>query len=77
MKKYNVETETVETYSKLNNVTLLPSGKLTFNAAKVIVLNNGDEVSDGVSSSYVMLDETSDLYQAIMAEYFRLTGKIK
>ena len=70
MSKYNVETETVQTYEKINSVVLIPSsGKLIFSSSKMIVLADGEEVQESSDSSSVVIDESSDLYKAIMAEY--------
>ena len=70
MKKYNQETETVTVYEKIDSVVLIPSsGKLIFNSSKMLVLADGEEVQESSDSSSVVIDESSDLYKAIMAEY--------
>jgi hypothetical protein len=70
MSKYNVETETVQTYEKINSVVLIPSsGKLIFSSSKMIVLADGEEVRESSDSAAAVIDESSDLYKAIMAEY--------
>ena len=69
MKKYNEATESVTVYEKINSVVLLPSGKLIFNSSKMLVLESGDEVQEGSDSSSTVIDESSDLYVSIMAEY--------
>ena len=70
MKKYNQETETVTVYEKIDSVVLIPSsGKLIFSSSKMIVLADGEEVQESSDSSAVVIDESSDLYKAIMAEY--------
>jgi hypothetical protein len=70
MSKYNVETETVQTYEKINSVVLIPSsGKLIFSSSKMIVLADGEEVQESSDSAAAVIDESSDLYKAIMAEY--------
>jgi len=70
MSKYNVETETVQTYEKINSVVLIPSsGKLIFSSSKMIVLADGEEVQQSSDSAAAVIDESSDLYKAIMAEY--------
>ena len=68
-KKYNEATESVTVYEKINSVVLLPSGKLIFNSSKMLVLESGDEVQEGSDSSSTVIDESSDLYVSIMAEY--------
>ena len=68
-KKYNEATESVTVYEKINSVVLLPSGKLIFNSSKMLVLESGEEVQEGSATEEVMIDEDSDLYKAIMAEY--------
>ena len=67
--KYNETTESVSVYEKIDSVVLLPSGKLIFNSSKMLVLEDGEEVQESSSSGEVMIDEDSDLYKAIMAEY--------
>ena len=70
MSKYNVETETVQTYEKINSVVLIPSsGKLIFSSSKMIVLADGEELQESSDSAAAVIDESSDLYKAIMAEY--------
>ena len=70
MSKYNVETETVQTYEKINSVVLIPSsGKLIFSSSKMIVLADGEEVQESSDSAAAVIDASSDLYKAIMAEY--------
>lgn len=70
MSKYNVETETVQTYEKINSVVLIPSsGKLIFSSSKMIVLADGEEVQESSDSAAAVIDESSDLFKAIMAEY--------
>ena len=70
MSKYNVETETVQTYEKINSVVLIPSsGKLIFSSSRMIVLADGEEVQESSDSAAAVIDESSDLYKAIMAEY--------
>ena len=70
MSKYNVETETVQTYEKITSVVLIPSsGKLIFSSSKMIVLADGEEVQESSDSAAAVIDESSDLYKAIMAEY--------
>ena len=69
MKKYNEATESVTVYEKINSVVLLPSGKLIFNSSKMLVLESGEEVQEGSDSSSTVIDESSDLYVSIMAEY--------
>ena len=70
MEKYNQETETVTVYEKIDSVVLIPSsGKLIFSSSKMIVLADGEEVQESSDSSSVVIDESSDLYKAIMAEY--------
>ncbi len=69
MKKYNEATESVTVYEKINSVVLLPSGKLIFNSSKILVLESGEEVQEGSDSSSTVIDESSDLYVSIMAEY--------
>ena len=70
MSKYNVETETVQTYEKIDSVVLIPSsGKLIFSSSKMIVLADGEEVQQSSDSAAAVIDESSDLFKAIMAEY--------
>ena len=69
MKKYNEATESVTVYEKIDSVVLLPSGKLIFNSSKMLVLESGEEVQEGSDSSSTVIDESSDLYVSIMAEY--------
>jgi hypothetical protein len=70
MSKYNVETETVQTYEKINSVVLIPSsGKLIFSSSKMIVLADGEEVQESSDSAAAVIDASSDLFKAIMAEY--------
>ena len=69
MKKYNEATESVTVYEKINSVVLLPSGKLIFNSSKILVLESGEEVQESSGSSSTVIDESSDLYVSIMAEY--------
>ena len=70
MSKYNVETETVQTYEKIDSVVLIPSsGKLIFSSSKMIVLADGEEVQESSDSASTVIDESSDLYVSIMAEY--------
>ena len=68
-KKYNEATESVSVYEKIDSVVLLPSGKLIFNSSKMLVLESGEEVQEGSDSSSTVIDESSDLYVSIMAEY--------
>ena len=68
-KKYNEATESVTVYEKIDNVVLLPSGKLIFNSSKMLVLADGEEVQESSGSSSTVIDESSDLYVSIMAEY--------
>ena len=68
-KKYNEATENVTVYEKINSVVLLPSGKLIFNSSKMLVLESGEEVQESSSSVTTAIDESSDLYKLIMAEY--------
>ena len=57
-------------YEKIDSVVLIPSsGKLIFSSSKMIVLADGEEVQESSDSSSVVIDESSDLYKAIMAEY--------
>ena len=69
MKKYNEATESVTVYEKIDSVVLLPSGKLIFNSSKMLVLADGEEVQESSDSSSTAIDESSDLYVSIMAEY--------
>ena len=69
MKKYNEATESVTVYEKIDSVVLLPSGKLIFNSSKMLVLADGEEVQESSDSSSTVIDESSDLYVSIMAEY--------
>tara|TARA_B110000908_G_scaffold158281_1_gene199243 strand:- start:973 stop:1203 length:231 start_codon:yes stop_codon:yes gene_type:complete len=69
MKKYNEATESVTVYEKIDSVVLLPSGKLIFNSSKMLVLADGEEVQESSGSSSTVIDESSDLYVSIMAEY--------
>ena len=68
-KKYNEATESVTVYEKIDSVVLLPSGKLIFNSSKMLVLADGEEVQESSGSSSTVIDESSDLYVSIMAEY--------
>ena len=68
-KKYNEATESVSVYEKIDSVVLLPSGKLIFNSSKMLVLADGEEVQESSDSSSTVIDESSDLYVSIMAEY--------
>jgi len=69
MKKYNEATESVTVYEKIDSVVLLPSGKLIFNSSKMLVLADGEEVQESSDSASTVIDESSDLYVSIMAEY--------
>ena len=69
MKKYNEATESVTVYEKINSVVLLPSGRLIFNSSKMLVLADGEEVQESSDSASTVIDESSDLYVSIMAEY--------
>ena len=68
-KKYNEATESVTVYEKIDSVVLLPSGKLIFNSSKMLVLADGEEVQESSDSASTVIDESSDLYVSIMAEY--------
>ena len=70
--KYNETTESVTVYEKIDSVVLLPSGKLIFNSSKMLVLESGEEVQEGSSSASTVIDESSALYKAIMAEFANL-----
>ena len=67
--KYNETTQSVSVYEKINSVVLLPSGKLIFNSSKILVLESGEEVQESSDSASTVIDESSDLYVSIMAEY--------
>ena len=70
MNRYNVATETVETFVQLDSVVLIvSSGKLIFNGSRIIKLDNGDEVLESGVNEELTLDKASELYQSIVSEY--------
>ena len=69
--KFNETTEDgVTSYGKVVSAVLIPDlNKMIYNTEKVLVLSSGQEIVEGTETLSSEIDETSDLYLAIMANF--------
>ena len=62
-------TETVTTKEVISSVVLIPeSGQLIFSSSKIIVLPNGQEITESSDSQTAVIAKDSKLYKDIIAE---------
>ena len=69
--KFNETTEDgVTSYGKVVSVVLIPDlNKMLYNTEKVLVLSSGQEIVEGTETLTSEIDDTSDLYISIMANF--------
>ena len=69
--KFNETTEDgVTSYGKVVSAVLIPDlNKMIYNTEKVLVLSSGQEIVEGTETLSSEIDDTSDLYLAIMANF--------
>ena len=69
--KFNETTEDgVTSYGKVVSVVLIPDlNKMIYNTEKVLVLSSGQEIVEGTETLSSEIDDTSDLYISIMANF--------